>query len=86
MSHAECFASVVSTVHSPKPPNARVKPTCVAQPATWQALPAMLLVERSRFGLNELLDLSYFISACAANKDFTGTPPCFAGVNLRESQ
>src|SRR3546814_18727641 len=31
-------------------------PTCVVEPTTWQALPAMLLVERSGFGLNELLD------------------------------
>src|SRR5690606_2438000 len=27
----------------------------VAEPTTWQALSAMLLVERSKFGLNELL-------------------------------
>src|SRR3546814_12253531 len=27
----------------------------VVEPTTWQALPAMLLVERSGFGLNELL-------------------------------
>ena len=39
-------------------PNARVKPTCVAEPTTWQAFSAMLLVERSKFGLNELLGLS----------------------------
>src|SRR3546814_10141533 len=36
-------------------PNALVNPTCVVEPTTWQALPAMLLVERSGFGLNELL-------------------------------
>src|SRR3546814_6124320 len=28
----------------------------LVEPTTWQALPAMLLVERSGFGLNELLD------------------------------
>src|SRR3546814_11431594 len=36
-------------------PNALVNPTCVVEPTTWQALPAMLLVERSGFGLNDLL-------------------------------
>ena len=36
-------------------PNARVKPTCVVEPKSWQAFSAMTLVERSKFGLNELL-------------------------------
>src|SRR3546814_20562197 len=36
-------------------PNACVNPTGVMEPTTWQALSAMLLVERSGFGLNELL-------------------------------
>src|SRR3546814_11584223 len=36
-------------------PNARVKPTCVVEPKPWQAFSAMALVERSKFGLNELL-------------------------------
>ena len=36
-------------------PNTLVKPTCVAEPNTWQALSDMCLVERSRFGLNDLL-------------------------------
>src|SRR3546814_19672851 len=32
-----------------------LNPTCVVEPTTWQALSATLLVERSGFGLNELL-------------------------------
>src|SRR5690606_26916109 len=35
-----------------------LKPTCVAEPATWQAYPATWLAERSAFGLNELLDVA----------------------------
>src|SRR3546814_14102005 len=40
--------------------------TSVVEPTTWQVLPAMLLVERSGFGLNELLDLA----------PITGTAAC----------
>src|SRR3546814_9130285 len=36
-------------------PNTTLNPSCVVDRTTWQALPAMLLVERSGFGLNELL-------------------------------
>src|SRR3546814_20703650 len=36
-------------------PNTTLNPSCVVDRSTWQALPAMLLVERSGFGLNELL-------------------------------
>jgi hypothetical protein len=37
-------------------PNAQVKPTRVAEQTAWQALPAMLFVERHEFGLDALLD------------------------------
>ena len=36
-------------------PNAGIKPTRVAEQTAWQAVPAMLFVERHEFGLNELL-------------------------------
>jgi len=35
--------------------NAQVKPTRVAEQTAWQAVPAMLFVERHEFGLNALL-------------------------------
>jgi hypothetical protein len=38
--------------------NAQVKPTRVAEQTAWQALPAMLFVERNEFGLNALLGLT----------------------------
>jgi hypothetical protein len=37
------------------PPNTQVKPTRVAEQTAWQAVPAMLFVERHEFGLNVLL-------------------------------
>jgi hypothetical protein len=39
----------------PLPPNASIKPTRVAEQTAWQAVPAMLFVERHEFGLNALL-------------------------------
>src|SRR3546814_18594871 len=44
-----CFSSRFDS------PNDRVNQTCVVEPSTWHALPAMLLVERSAFGLYALL-------------------------------
>jgi hypothetical protein len=38
-------------------PNAQVKPTRVAEKTAWQAVPAMLIVERHEFGLNAMLGL-----------------------------
>ena len=36
-------------------PNAQIKPTRVAEKTAWQAVSAMLFVERHEFGLNALL-------------------------------
>ena len=37
--------------------NTRIKPNCAAQATAWQAFIATPLLERSSFGLNELLGL-----------------------------
>jgi hypothetical protein len=43
---------------SDRAPNARIKPTCVVEAKAWQAFSATLLLERNKFGLNELLGRS----------------------------